>query len=226
MLTAVIRPVARPLLVARVVSPSLLLAPADPVSATTSLLAFADQADNLAGPLFASSLFPYLAFLYFLRYENNGLSPTAKNGFTSLLVFVFATVVCSIVGVKTFGLNLANVDWLHSEAEQLLTLTNVIEVVGLKLTLDAFIQGDGAEPKAPLVPLVPACAAVAVATCAYTYAAAGGTLSEHTAYLGGIGNLCAATHRRTPPHATRLHTPHATRHTPHATRHTPHAKPH
>ena len=35
---------------------------------------------------------------------DHGLSETAKNGFTTLLVFVFATVVCSIVGVKSFGL--------------------------------------------------------------------------------------------------------------------------
>ena len=182
--------VTRPLLAARAAPPNL-LAPIDPVAAT-SLIAFADQADNLAGPLFANSLIPYLAFLYFLRYENNGLSETAKNGFTSLLVFVFATVVCSIVGVKTFGLNLANVDWLHSEAEQLLTLTNVIEVVGLKLTLDAFMEGDDASPKPPIVPLVPACAAVALATCAFTFVAAGGDLGEHTAYLGGVGNLYAS----------------------------------
>jgi hypothetical protein len=105
---------------------------------------FLDQADNLAGPLFAGSLVPYLTFLYFFRLERNGLSETAKNGFTSLLVFVLATVVTSIVAVKGFGTTLANVDWLHADAEQLLTLTNIVEVVGLKLTLDTFIKGRGA----------------------------------------------------------------------------------
>ena len=159
------------------------------VAAASSLLAFADQADNLAGPLFANSLFPYLAFLYFVRYENNGLSETAKNGFTSLLVFVFLTVVCSIVGVKTFGLNLANVDWLHADAEQFLTLTNIVEVVGLKLTLDAFLQGNGATPKPPAVPLIPVCAGIGVGAAAITFAASGFDLGDHSAYLGGFGNL-------------------------------------
>ena len=97
----VVRP---PLRALRTISPVAVLPAEQAVSTVSSLLAFADQADNAAGPLFASSLAPYLAFLYFLRYENNGLSETAKNGFTTLLVFVFATVVCSIVGVKSFGL--------------------------------------------------------------------------------------------------------------------------
>ena len=82
-----------------------MLIPETSVEAASSLIAFADQAGNLAGTLFPLSLAPYAAFLYFIRYENNGLSDTAKNGFTTLLTFVFATVVCSIVGVKTFGLN-------------------------------------------------------------------------------------------------------------------------
>ena len=101
-------------------------------SVTTTTLAFADQAGNLAGALFPASLPPYLLFLYFIRQDVNGLSPTAKAGFTSLLAFVFATVVTSIISVKSYGLPLANCDWLHSGAEQLLSFTNIADVIGLK----------------------------------------------------------------------------------------------
>ena len=83
---------------------------------------------NLAGTLFPLSLPPYLLFLSFICQDCNGLSPTAKAGFTSLLAFVFATVATSVVAVKSYGLNLANVDWLHSGAEQLLSFTNVCNV--------------------------------------------------------------------------------------------------
>ena len=167
-----------------------------PALRVTAPRLFLDQADNLAGPLFAGSLVPYLTFLYFFRLERNGLSETAKNGFTSLLVFVLATVVTSIVAVKGFGTTLANVDWLHADAEQLLTLTNIVEVVGLKHTLDTFIKGRGAADGAAAaatqprpIPLVALVGGVAAGTIALTYSFAGGELLEHTAFLGGYGNL-------------------------------------
>ena len=61
----------------------------------SAALAFADQADNAAGPLFAGSLAPYLVFLYFVCQDVNGLDRTAKAGFASLLAFVAATVIAS-----------------------------------------------------------------------------------------------------------------------------------
>lgn len=67
----------------------------------STVVAFADQAGNLAGALFPASLPPYLLFLYFICQDVNGLSPTAKTGFTSLLLFVTATVVTSIISVKS-----------------------------------------------------------------------------------------------------------------------------
>ena len=150
---------------------------------------FLDQADNLAGPLFGGSLLPYLTFLYFVRYEGNGLSETAKNGFTLLLTFVFATIVTSVVAVKGFGTTLANVDWLHADAEQLLTLTNVVEVVGLKLTLDSYIEG--APPKTPALPLIPSALATAAVTCALTFVASGRRLaSERVDCIGCLGHSC------------------------------------
>lgn len=156
------------------------------------LLSFADQSGNLAGVLFPASLPPYLLFLYFICQDVNGLSPTAKAGFSSLLCFVTATVVTSIVAVKSYGLTLANVDWLHSGAEQLLSFTNVANVIGLKLTIDSFSAGGGekrvpgSSEGSPVLPIIGGAAAVTVAA---TWAAAGGSLGEHSAYLGGLGNL-------------------------------------
>ena len=159
---------------------------------SASPVLFVDQADNLAGPLFGVSLFPYLAFLYFIRQPVNGLSDTAKSGFTFLLVFVFSTIITAIVSTKTFGLTLADVDWLHGDAEQLLTLTNVINVVGLKTTLDAYAAAPpGEAPKAPeaALPVTKICVGAAAAAIVGTFIASAGNVAEHTAYLGGLGNL-------------------------------------
>ena len=154
-------------------------------------IAFADQLDNLAGPLFGSSLFPYLAFLYFICQDVNKLSPVAKAGFVSLLAFVFATIVTSIIAVKVYGTTLANVDWLHAGAEQLLTLTNIVEVLGLKLTLDAFISNAPVDPDAPLTApkLAGTTAAGTVAITALVASITTGGLVDHSPFLGGIGNL-------------------------------------
>ena len=67
------------------------------------------------------------------------MSETAKNGFTFLLTFVTATIVCSIVAVKTFGVTLADCDWLHADAEQLLTLTNVVVVYRVSTLLSTLV---------------------------------------------------------------------------------------
>lgn len=158
-------------------------------------LAFADQAGTLAGALFPASLPPYLAFLYFLNQDRNGLSPTARAGFTSLLGFVTATVVTSIASKSEYGLNLADCDYLHAGAEQLLTYTNIANVIGLKLTLDSFTQAGGTTPTpsdAEKSLVLPAIGAAALVSLGITAAAAGGgDFAAHTAFLGGIGNLPA-----------------------------------
>ena len=128
----------------------------------SAALAFADQADNAAGPLFAGSLVPYLIFLYFVCQDVNGLDRAAKAGFVSLLAFVTATVVASIVAKTQYGTTLANVDWLHASAESLLTFTNIADVVGLKLTLDAALRGQG--PMLAMLGTAPAAAPAPVPT--------------------------------------------------------------
>ena len=189
-----VTPLPQPRLMSRASSVSAsMIVDAPLVDSVTSTLAFADQAGNLAGLLFPASLPAYVLFLYFICQDVNGLSQTSKAGFTSLLAFVTATVVTSIISKVKFDLNLANVDWLHSGAEQLLSFTNIANVIGLKLTLDAFSSSDGAPPppseslwSSPVLKIIAGAAAVTIVA---TWAAAGGELGAHTAYLGGIGNL-------------------------------------
>ena len=86
----------------------------------TSLTAFADQGGNLAGKFFMGSLPPYVLFLYFLNYEKNNAPPLVRFGFAYLLLFVLATIPTGIISKTTWGVSLADADWLHGGAEALL----------------------------------------------------------------------------------------------------------
>jgi hypothetical protein len=83
--------------------------------------------------LFAVSLFPYLAFLFYLRRAKGPL--LVSFGFAFLLVFVAATIPAGIYAKQHFGTSLANVDWLHGLAESLLTVTNILIVLGFRRAL-------------------------------------------------------------------------------------------
>ncbi|KAF6259125.1 hypothetical protein COO60DRAFT_1294946 [Scenedesmus sp. NREL 46B-D3] len=86
---------------------------------------------SLASQLFAASLFPYLAFLYYLT--KSGKTPRlVLGGFYFLLAFVGATIPAGIYAKTHYGTSLANVDWLHGSAESLLTVTNLMIVLGLR----------------------------------------------------------------------------------------------
>ncbi|OKH14575.1 DUF3593 domain-containing protein [[Limnothrix rosea] IAM M-220] len=79
--------------------------------------------------LFAVSLFPYLGFLWFLT--RSGKTPKlALSGFYVLLVFVVITIPAGLYAQNEYGVELANVDWLHGSAESFLTLSNVLVVLG------------------------------------------------------------------------------------------------
>jgi hypothetical protein len=81
--------------------------------------------------LFAVSLFPYLGFLWFLT--RSGKTPRlALIGFYSLLVFVAVTIPAGIYARNHYGLELANVDWLHGSAEFFLTLSNILVALGFR----------------------------------------------------------------------------------------------
>ncbi|GIL52280.1 hypothetical protein Vafri_8198, partial [Volvox africanus] len=89
------------------------------------------DAASLAPQLFAMSLFPYLCFLFFLT--KSGKTPRLTLfGFYFLLVFVGATIPAGIYAKSHYGTSLANVDWLHGAAESLLTITNLMIVLGLR----------------------------------------------------------------------------------------------
>jgi len=81
--------------------------------------------------LFAISLFPYLGFLWFLT--QSGQAPKlALGGFYSLLIFVAVTIPAGLYARSVYGLELANVDWLHGSAEVFLTLSNILVVLGFE----------------------------------------------------------------------------------------------
>lgn len=84
--------------------------------------------------LFAVSLLPYLAFLWWAT--RSGRFPRlALIGFYFTLVFVAVTIpvglYCQLVLKQTLG----NVDWLHGPAESLLTVANILVVIGFKQAL-------------------------------------------------------------------------------------------
>ncbi|EED90457.1 predicted protein, partial [Thalassiosira pseudonana CCMP1335] len=79
---------------------------------------------------FQSSLLPYLLFLYFLQFKGNRTPNLGNFGFQYLLLFVLGTIPSGIITKSVYGESLANVDWLHGGAEALLTITNVLIVLG------------------------------------------------------------------------------------------------
>ena len=80
-------------------------------------------------PLFVLSLLPYLAFLWWAgRIE--GFPKLALRGFQFTLVFVAVTIAAAIVAQLRYGELLANVDFLHGGAESLLTISNLLVVLG------------------------------------------------------------------------------------------------
>ncbi|KAH8052621.1 hypothetical protein JL722_10178 [Aureococcus anophagefferens] len=96
------------------------------------LVAFADQGGNLAGKFFMGSLPPYALFLYFLNYEGNNAPPLVRFGCAYLLLFVAATIPTGIIAKTTWGVSLADADWLHGGAESLLTVTSVLLLLGFR----------------------------------------------------------------------------------------------
>lgn len=89
--------------------------------------------------LFALSLLPYLPFLWFLT--RSGQTPRlAMIGFYMLLVFVGVTIPAGIYAQTSIGETLANVDWLHGSAESLLTLSNILIVLGFRQAVQQLQQ--------------------------------------------------------------------------------------
>ena len=92
------------------------------------------NSEDLASSLFAASLFPYIAFLYFLSRPQSKTPSGGEFGFRFLLVFVFATIPAGIYAKVQYNDILANVDWLHGSAESMLTITNLLIILGWRAT--------------------------------------------------------------------------------------------
>lgn len=151
-----------------------------------------NQADALAGPLFGASLFPYLAFLYFLSRPQAACPKGVTVGFATCLLFVFLTIPAAIAAKVMYGVSLADSDWLHGSAESLLTLTNLVTVVAFRQALQA------KEQKATVIPASvtsykPVVAVVVVGTLLAALSAAVPALASdttvHTPYLYGLLDL-------------------------------------
>jgi len=146
-----------------------------------------EAAEALAGPFFGASLFPYLAFLYFLDRPENECPKGVTVGFATCLLFVFLTIPAAIAAKLLYGVSLADCDWLHGSAESLLTVTNLVTVVAFRQALQAKEQGTplpvSATSYAPMTWLVVGLTTVATAT---VLAPALAQPTVHTPYLGGF----------------------------------------
>lgn len=111
---------------ARAVPPETLAAVIDPFGVSP------EEWELIEGNLFGASLLPYLAFLRFLSLPECKMPPRALFGFKFLLAFVFGTIPCAIYAKLQYDDILANVDWLHGPAESLLTITNLLIVLGMR----------------------------------------------------------------------------------------------
>lgn len=148
------------------------------------LTSFADQAGNINGVLFQSSLPAYLLFLYFLGYRGNNTPPLVKFGFSFLLAFVILTIPSGIISKSTYGLILADSDWLHGTAESLLTCTNIMIVLGFQgaLTGDKALADNSTVRNLGLAWML-----LVIATLAAGIPAMG--FEAHTPFLAGLGGL-------------------------------------
>lgn len=59
-----------------------------------------------------------------------------------MLVFVIGSIPAAVLASSTFGVSLADCDWLHGSAEGLLTITNLLVVLGLRSDMAAATDGD------------------------------------------------------------------------------------
>lgn len=84
--------------------------------------------------LFGLSLFPYIAFLWFLT-RTPETPRLALVGFYGTLVFVAVTIPAGIYAEQVHHDVLANVDWIHGGAEFFLTLSNILIVLGFSRAL-------------------------------------------------------------------------------------------
>ena len=160
----------------------------DTVTSTSNLLSFSDQGQNLAGIFFQASLLPYLTFLYFLSFRGNRTPNLGNFGWQYLLLFVLGTIPSGIITKSAYGETLANVDWLHGGAEALLTVTNVLIVLGFREAMTNPSYTTDGSKYGKWTPKVMA----GVIALAFAAACSLGTslgFEVHSPFLFGVGNL-------------------------------------
>lgn len=161
------------------------------------LTSFTDQGQNLAGIFFQSSLLPYLAFLYFLSFRGNRTPNLGNFGWQYLLFFVLSTIPSGILTKSIYSETLANVDWLHGTAEFLLTVTNVLIVLGFRNAMTVPKEPKVDENGEIVTPFLDTWKPKAIALgCFGAFGAAlaagpGLGFEAHSAFLFGLGNLPA-----------------------------------
>jgi len=82
-------------------------------------------------PLFALSLLPYLAFLWW-SWRSGRMPRLALWGFVLTLLFVLVTIAAALLAEGIYGRQLADVDPLHGGAEAFLTLSNLLVYLGFR----------------------------------------------------------------------------------------------
>jgi hypothetical protein len=153
---------------------------------TDNFLSFTDQGNNLAGIFFQASLLPYLLFLYFLQFRGNRTPELGNYGFQFLLLFVLSTIPSGIITKGTYGISLADCDWLHGGAELLLTVTSILVIAGFRQGMS--VPADAEETKSNWKIKAASFGAVAAFATAL-FAGPGLGFEAHSAFMLGAGNL-------------------------------------
>jgi hypothetical protein len=148
-------------------------------------------AETLAGPLFGLSLFPYLAFIYFLNVDENDCPKGVVVGFAACLLFVFLTIPAAIASKVLYGVSLADCDWLHGSAESMLTITNLATVIPFRQALFAKSSNNNVVPatSASYAPTVWLVALLTLFAAITAFIPAVSHPSVHTKYLNGCLDL-------------------------------------
>jgi len=152
------------------------------MDSSSLLTSFTDQGQNLAGIFFQASLLPYLLFLYFLSFRANQVPALGNFGFQFVLLFVISTIPSGIISKSVYGFSLADTDYLHGGAELLLTVANVLIVLGFKEAMTKQEQVPLGKPRAIAFSLFAAFAAIC-ATGPKLFA------DGHTPFLFGVGGF-------------------------------------
>ena len=151
-----------------------------------------DDAEVLAGPFFGGSLFPYIAFIYFLNVEENDTPKGVTVGFASCLSFVFLTIPAAIAAKIMFDVSLADSDWLHGSAESLLTITNLLTVVAFRQALNVKSKDVDAPLPSSATSYAPMTLLLVILTLLAGVTAVVPALADpnvHTPYLGAFMDL-------------------------------------